>query len=207
TEQLDFFVKLVEEFQLEHEIPVEKIAAALAHLSQGDNPLLLQARPQVKSEKFRDDNRSTRNKRERGERNERHSRDEEHNDRKQRPFRKDGPPEKGMERFRVEVGREHGVKPGNIVGAIANEAGVDGEHIGRINIQDDFSLLDLPEGMPKDIFNDLKNVRVAGQKLAISRLEQPHKKHFSRSKGKGGGHKAHKGKADRSKHRKGPKRN
>ncbi|MCP4009645.1 MAG: DEAD/DEAH box helicase [Proteobacteria bacterium] len=209
TEQLDFFVKLVEEFKLEHEIPVEKVAAALAHLSQGDNPLLLQARPQVKSEKFRDDNRSTGNKRERGERIERRSRGDERNDRGERPFRKDGPPEKGMERFRVEVGREHGVKPGNIVGAIANEAGVDGEHIGRINIQDDFSLVDLPEGMPKDIFNDLKNVRVAGQKLGISRLEQARKKHFSHSKGKGGGggHKAHKGNAGRSKHRKGPKRN
>ncbi len=208
TEQLDFFVKLVEEFKLEHEISVEKVAAALAHLSQGDNPLLLQARPQVKSEKFSDDNRSTGNKRERGERIERRSRGDERNDRGERPFRKDGPPEKGMERFRVEVGREHGVKPGNIVGAIANEAGMDGEHIGRINIQDDFSLVDLPEGMPKDIFNDLKNVRVAGQKLGISRLEQARKKHFSHSKGKGGGggHKAHKGNAGRSKHRKGPKR-
>ncbi len=207
TEQLDFFVKLVEEFKLEHEISVEKVAAALAHLSQGDNPLLLQARPQAKSEKFHDDNRSTGNKRERGERIERRNRSDERSDREERPFRKDGPPEKGMERFRVEVGREHGVKPGNIVGAIANEAGMDGEHIGRINIQDDFSLVDLPEGMPKDIFNDLKNVRVAGQKLGISRLEQARKKHFSRSKGKGGGHKAHKGNTGRSKHRKGPKHN
>ena len=204
TEQLDFFVKLVEEYQLEHEIPVEKVAAALAHLSQGDNPLLLQAKPQVKSENFRDENRSTRNKREHGDRNERRSSSDERNDRGERPFRKDGPPEKGMERFRIEVGREHGVKPGNIVGAIANEAGMDGEHIGRINIQDDFSLVDLPEGMPKDIFNDLKNVRVAGQKLGISRLEQERKKHFSRSKGQGGP-KAHKGNAARSKHRKGSK--
>ncbi len=206
NEKLDFFVKLIEEYRLEHEIPVEKVAAALAHLSQGDNPLLLQARPQAKSESFRDDNRTTRNKRERGERDERSSRGDEHNDRGERPFKKDGPPEKGMERFRIEVGREHGVKPGNIVGAIANEAGMDGEHIGRINIQDDFSLVDLPEGMPKDIFNDLKNVRVAGQKLSISRLERERKTHFSRSKGKGG-HKAHKGDATRNRHRKGSKRN
>jgi ATP-dependent RNA helicase DeaD len=198
SEKLDFFVNLIEEYQSEQQIPIEKIAAALAHLSQGDNPLLLQARPQVKSENFRDDGRPGRNKRDsRKERNERGG------DQGERPFRKDGPPEKGMERYRIEVGYDHGVKPGNIVGAIANEAGVDGEHIGRINIQDDFSLIDLPEGMPKDIFNDLKNVRVAGQKLNISRLERERKKHFSHSKPLGkGGDKAGPGKKG---HRKGHK--
>ena len=198
NEKLDFFVNLIEEYQSEQQIPVEKIAAALAHLSQGDNPLLFQARPQLKPENFRDDSRPARNKRDsRREGNERRG------DRGERPIRKDGPPEKGMERYRVEVGYDHGVKPGNIVGAIANEAGVDGEHIGRINIQDDFSLIDLPEGMPKDIFNDLKNVRVAGQKLNISMLERERKKHFSHSKSRGkGGQKAGSGKKD---HRKGRK--
>jgi ATP-dependent RNA helicase DeaD len=73
------------------------------------------------------------------------------------------------ERYRIEVGHEHGVKPGNIVGAIANEAGLDGEHIGQIEIEENFSLVDLPVGMPKDIFMDLKNVRVCGERLAISR--------------------------------------
>ncbi len=186
SENLEFFSKLIEEYQAEHKLSAEKVAAALAHLSQGDNPLLLQARPQVKSERFRNDERPTRNKREGGERRE-------------RPFRKDGPPEKGMERFRIEVGHDHGVKPGNIVGAIANEAGMDSEHIGRINIQDDFSLIDLPEGMPKDIFNDLKNVWVSGQKLRISRLERERKKHFSHSKNKSAKKSikhSHKGKAE-----------
>ncbi len=155
-------------------------------MSQGDNPLLLQARPQVKPERFRNDERPTRNKREGGGRGE-------------RPFRKDGPPEKGMERFRIEVGHDHGVKPGNIVGAIANEAGMDSEHIGRINIQNDFSLIDLPEGIPKDIFFFFKNVWVSGQKLKISRLERERKKHFSHSKNKSGKKiikHSHKGKAE-----------
>src|SRR5690606_12572724 len=64
----------------------------------------------------------------------------------------------------------HGVKPGNIVGAIANEAGLDSKYIGRVDIYDDHTVLDLPEGMPKELFEQLKTVWVAGQQLRISRL-------------------------------------
>ncbi len=78
-------------------------------------------------------------------------------------------PEAGMETFRIEVGHRHGVKPGNIVGAIANEAELESRYIGRIDIRDDFSLIDLPEGMPREIMEHLKRVRVAGQPLRISR--------------------------------------
>ena len=72
-----------------------------------------------------------------------------------------------MERFRVAVGRAHGVKPGNIVGAIANEAGLDSRFIGYIDIQDDYSLVDLPAGMPADILSELKKTWVSGRQLNI----------------------------------------
>ena len=75
-----------------------------------------------------------------------------------------------METYRIEVGRNHKVMPGHIVGAIANEAEMDSKYIGRIDIHDDYSLVDLPEGMPKEIFNLLKHVWVAGRQLAISRV-------------------------------------
>ncbi|SFN15162.1 DEAD/DEAH box helicase [Dokdonella immobilis] len=86
------------------------------------------------------------------------------------------PPEPGMETFRVEVGHMHGVKPGNIVGAIANEAELDSKHIGRITIREDHSLVDLPEGMPSEILQHLKKAWVAGQRLRISRgtAGEPH---------------------------------
>jgi ATP-dependent RNA helicase DeaD len=74
-----------------------------------------------------------------------------------------------MERFRIDVGHIHKVMPGNIVGAIANEAGLDARHIGRINIFENYSTVDLPEDMPAEIFRDLKKVWVAGQTLKISR--------------------------------------
>ena len=75
-----------------------------------------------------------------------------------------------MDRFRVEVGHAHKVKPGNIVGAIANEADIDSKYIGRINIFEEYSLVDLPEGMPKELLGELRNVRVVGQRLNISLL-------------------------------------
>lgn len=77
-----------------------------------------------------------------------------------------------METFRVEVGHQHGVKPGNLVGAIANEAGIDSEFIGRIDIQDAYSTIDLPEGMPDELFQQLKKVWVSGQRLNITRADE-----------------------------------
>jgi ATP-dependent RNA helicase DeaD len=95
-----------------------------------------------------------------------------HGDREERPSRehkhRDGP-DAGFETFRIEVGHAHGVKPGNIVGAIANEAGLDSKHIGRVDIREDHSFVDLPEGMPSDVFKILKKVWVSGQQLRITR--------------------------------------
>ncbi|MFT6051415.1 MAG: ATP-dependent RNA helicase DeaD [Halioglobus sp.] len=84
-------------------------------------------------------------------------------------------PGKDMERYRIEVGHKHEVKPGNIVGAIANEADLDSEYIGRVEIFDDYSTVDLPEGMPKELYKHLRGVWVCGQRLDISRLTRKEK--------------------------------
>jgi len=89
-----------------------------------------------------------------------------------------------METYRIEVGHDHDVQPGNIVGAIANEAGLDSKNIGRIDIHDDYSLIDLPEGMPKEVFTDLKKTWVAGQKLNITRVKEAGEKPAPRRKNK-----------------------
>ena len=65
----------------------------------------------------------------------------------------------------MDVGRNDDVTPGNIVGAIANEAGVDSQHIGQIKLHDDYSTVDLPEGMPKDVMEHLQKVRVCNKPL------------------------------------------
>jgi ATP-dependent RNA helicase DeaD len=79
-----------------------------------------------------------------------------------------------VETYRIEVGEVHGVKPGNIVGAIANEAGLEGRNIGRVVIREDHSFVDLPAGMPKEVFRQLQKVRVGGQQLQISRALKTH---------------------------------
>jgi ATP-dependent RNA helicase DeaD len=93
--------------------------------------------------------------------------------RKEREPRRSGGDEE-VETYRIEVGHVHGVKPNNIVGAIANEVGLEGRLIGRVVIRDDHSFVDLPGGMPKDVFRQLQKVRVAGQPLQISRALKTH---------------------------------
>ena len=215
SEELGLFYQMIEQYQQEHNVPVLEIAAALGLLLQGETPLILQA----KSHHFKEDeswqNDKTKQRKGRvGDRGKERGRmrdkvrgkDQDRSPKKEFPLekrdkvrgkdqdrtsKKELPLEEGMERFRIEVGHNHDVKPNNIVGAIANEAGLDSQHIGRINIYDDFSVIDLPEGMPKDVFSDLKKVWVAGKQLHISLLKKERKSRVSSprdregSKGKG----------------------
>ena len=86
-----------------------------------------------------------------------------------RPASGEAPPK--LEKYRVEVGNRHGMKPGNLVGAVANEAGLESQFIGRIEIEDDHSFIELPEGMPKEVFQHLKKVWVVGRQLQITRVD------------------------------------
>lgn len=82
--------------------------------------------------------------------------------------RESRPPEENMTRYRVEVGHRDRVKPGNLVGAIANESGLQGRMIGRIQIFDNHSLVDLPKGMPEDVYNSLRRLKVMNRELQIT---------------------------------------
>ncbi|MEX0739080.1 MAG: DbpA RNA binding domain-containing protein [Pseudohongiella sp.] len=75
-----------------------------------------------------------------------------------------------MERFRIKVGHEHGVTPREIVGAVANEGGIEGRYIGRIQIYDDHTTIDLPHGMPDEVFQTLQRTRVCNQALDLERM-------------------------------------
>src|SRR5579859_749819 len=163
--ELELYQGLIERFQQAHDVPALEIAAALAQLAQGSTPLLL--KPQVETPPLREARQFE--ERPRG------TRDRSPGARgPARAPRDEGQPEVGMETFRLEVGLSHGAKPGNIVGAIANEAGIEGRLIGRIRLYEDYSTVDLPEGMPAEIFNGLKKTRVAGRPLEISRVGGSH---------------------------------
>ncbi|AAZ24034.1 MULTISPECIES: DEAD/DEAH box helicase [Colwellia] len=74
--------------------------------------------------------------------------------------------------YRLEVGKEHGARPGDIVGAIANEISLDSSYIGAINLHDKHSFVQLPKGIPTDLFNQLKGVRVRRQPLSITTSDE-----------------------------------
>src|SRR6185503_15953053 len=81
--------------------------------------------------------------------------------------------------YRIDVGHAHGVLPGNIVGAIANEAGIEGRHIGHIDIRDDHSYVDLP-ALPDETMTSLQDVRIRGEAVRIRRVDsKPDKPKFS----------------------------
>jgi len=172
---LDFYRQLLERFESEQNVPAIEVAAALAKMMQGDTPFLLQPPVRAPRERFERTERPERGDRnERGPRFERGPRrDDAEGGFEQRP-RRDvpprGAPEQGMETYRISVGHQHGVKPANIVGAIANEAGLESRFIGRIDIHDDFSLLDLPAQMPSDVLTHLQKVWVSGQQLQMRPL-------------------------------------
>jgi len=180
-EDLSLFKDLITQYQQEKEIDTLDIAAALAKQVQGSAPFLLSGKSHEKPARAFEFDESARERKPRGDksgpayddkRKPRHNAETAYDDkRKPRRAEEDAehqPLEAGKDRFRIDVGHNHKVKPGNIVGAIANEADIDSKYIGRINIFDDFSLVDLPEDMPKEVLNELKNVRVAGQRLNIS---------------------------------------
>ena len=167
VEELGVFYQTIEQYQLEHNVPALEIAAALAKLVQGEEPLLLANRPMKSRERGREKDREMA-----------FPKEGQNGKKKRRTADED------MEPFRLEVGRVHGVEPGNIVGAIANEAGLDNKNIGRIEIYEDYSTVDLPVGMPHEIFKLLKKVWVAGQQLKIVRLESAPRPPFAGGKRK-----------------------
>ena len=163
TDDLTLFKKIIADYAEETGKPIEMIAAALAHIGQGGRPFFMKDRPVQKYAERQD----------RGNR-QRHDRQGQGNFTQQRrgksasDSRNGGPPEPGKSRYRIEVGWKDGVKVGNIVGAVANEGGIAGECIGPIKIHDSYSTLDLPEGMPEDVFQTLHRTRVAGKQLRLS---------------------------------------
>ena len=151
---LSFFDKMVADYVEESGMSATSIAAALAIMGQQGRNFLMENRPaSSRSRRDNDDDRSGRGSSDRGPR--------------EKSIRRGGPPQTGMTRYRIEVGWRDGVKPGNIVGAVANEANIDGRDIGDINIQNTFSTIDLPASLPSESIDKLQRVWVSGRQLKI----------------------------------------
>ena len=149
---LDDYLEVISDILSDDTIEVEVLAAALAKMAQKDGSLLLdESEPEPKMRTFDDKERSER----------RHG----------GPSAEAVPlrdfPDISMIRYRLAVGRRDSVKPGQIVGAIANEANLDSKYIGEISIYDSFSTVDLPDGMPGETMEILARARVCGRSLDL----------------------------------------
>jgi ATP-dependent RNA helicase DeaD len=156
SQNLTFFQDIIEELQRENELDPLKIAAALAQLGQGDRPFLLDPRADIKTRsggsRDREKGKARPEKQMKG-------------SREVRPLRNH--PEVQLVRYQVDIGYKDGLKPGNLVGAIANTAGLDSEFIGQIEIYGDFSTVDLPQGMPGEVLRTLQSTRVLQKPMSL----------------------------------------
>lgn len=170
NKDLDFFHQIVQSYIEENDIDPMQMAAALAYLAQKDKPLVLEESKNSSSKQSRSggrDDRPARSERPFKERETKSFRP----DKESLPKSKRGNPKVPMDNYRIEVGRNHSAMPGDIVGAIANEADVDPKNIGHIELKDDHSYIELPVGMPKVVFDSLKKIRVRNQALNIERTD------------------------------------
>jgi ATP-dependent RNA helicase DeaD len=161
TQNLSFFQDLINDWREKVEATDADLAAALLFLAQKDQPLNVASQfPEIREPHARGE-REERPRRERSDRPERGERPD-RGPRVKREIKGD------YQTYRIEVGKEHGVRAGDIVGAIANEANIDSQFIGNIKLFDHFSTVELPAAIPNEIFQHLKKVYVRKQKLNIS---------------------------------------
>ncbi|OMB96066.1 ATP-dependent RNA helicase [Mycobacterium sp. NS-7484] len=140
---LELFRRLIEDYERENDVPMADIAAALALQSRnGEEFLMTEPPPEKRRERDRD-------REERGE----------------RPPRA---PREGLATYRISVGKRHKVGPGHIVGAIANEGGLHRNEFGHITIRGDYSLVELPEKLPKKTLKALENTRISGMLINLT---------------------------------------
>ncbi|BAO45400.1 DEAD/DEAH box helicase [Thiolapillus brandeum] len=175
TADLGLYEEILADLRQEQDLDPMALASALALMAQGNDPLLLTDRP-VREKKAR---------RERSGRDEKPAGKPARREFSTEPLPLKEFPDLEMERFIVDVGYNHDVKPGNIVGAIANEADIDSCYIGCIEIHDEFTTVDLPEGMPREVMEILKKARVAGKKMGLRPVGQtPDKKDNNHKRGR-----------------------
>ena len=170
--RIDFFRDVVNHYVNEFDVPEVDVAAALAAVMQGEEPLLLDAKADFAPEQFR------------GGRKEREERDDRPARGGDRPRRSGG--DSNLATYRISVGRRQHVTPRQIVGALANEGGLGREDFGRIDIRADHSLVDLPAHLSDEVQRKLARTRISGQLIEL-RPDRGGPRHDTGGKGKGRG--------------------
>ena len=184
--QLDLFRALVRSYSTEHDVPMEDIAAALAAQTSGDEFLMKEPPKDKRDRRDRERwDRDDRRDRERGDRFDRGARGGRDRGGRGR-FHND---DVNFDTYRLDVGKRQHVRPGAIVGALANEGGLTNRDFGRITIGGDFALVELPKDMDRAVLDRLKDTRISGQLINI----QPDTGGPSRDRGGRGGRGGYRG--------------
>ena len=164
----DFFENLTFELMESLNIDVLQLAAGALCLAQQDSPLRADKTPALQQARWEE--RPTQGKGRAGGRGE----------------GRNGPAA-NMALYRIEVGSEDGLEVRNIVGAIANEAGIRSRFIGQIRIHPRYSTVEMPDDLPGGIIAQLKSVYVAGKPMKLSRAGQGDGPHGGKGPGRGRG--------------------
>ena len=157
SQELEFFEELIDSYQHQHDVGLRRIASTLVYLLQKDKPLQFDSTAELAEV-----------------------------DEPRRAAKDPASTDDSLGRYRIEVGRSHGVEPKHIVGAIANEANIKSRDIGQIKIYNDYCLVDLPKSMPPPLFRHLQKVWVCGQQLQISPAEDRQSPPVGKPKRQGG---------------------
>jgi len=170
------YLEILESYQLETDQTGIQIAAALAGLAHDKSPLLVEDMPSPKMQQQERREREDYGREKRSRDKKPHRKGKEGMSRSGKDFPKDAEslaefPNIEMQRYVLMVGYQAGIKPGNVVGAIANEIDIESKYIGHIKIYDDFATVDLPGKLPKDAMAHLKKVRVCGKPMNITKAK------------------------------------
>lgn len=173
-QDMDFFYRLVGRIAHEEELETLDIAAALAYLAQRERPLVVEEVPVPRVDSAR---RGAEGRpREGGRRGEGRYANPGRSGRERQGSRDAREMDPDLMSYRIEVGRQDGVSPREIVGAIANEAGIEGRRIGRIAIRDDHAFVDLPAALPRPLLQQLQRIYVCGKPLKLQPADAPRRR-------------------------------
>ena len=167
SEQVSFYRDLVVDYEQKYDVPATDVAAALAVLTQDDRPLLMEPEPAPAPTRAFEGNRERSGAwdHEKGRRRD--------GDDGGRPPRRDTGPRRTrsvvpMSTYRIAVGKRHKVEPRQIVGAIANEGGLDRSDFGHIDIRGDHSLVELPASLSGQTRTALERTRISGRLIELT---------------------------------------
>ncbi|GAA1992159.1 DEAD/DEAH box helicase [Terrabacter lapilli] len=170
-DKIDVFRDVIAHYVNEHNVPEADVAAALAVVLQGDQPMLLDPEAERPARTFDDrgprERRDDRDSRGRGDRRDGGPRGD--RDGRGRRGSSSGP----LVGYRIAVGRRHRVEPRQIVGALANEGGLGRQDFGHIDIRADHSIVELPATLPPGTFEKLRSTRISGQLIELTKDDGP----------------------------------